>query len=115
MVSNWSTLKEYINSKPINSEIKRKTFKIEVPKGLTKASFDVYCRYLSTLYVLEITKPGTYKILQYIPKKMNTSIVFMMLSMEKSWERWFIPIEERVINITYKLTQKRVSEISDKK
>ena len=113
MISNWSVLKDYINSKPINCEIKRKLFKDEVPKGLTKASFDVYCKYLTTLYVLENTEPGTYKVLQYIPKKMNTSILFMMLSIEKSWERWFIPIEERVSNITYKLIQKRVSEISD--
>ena len=113
MISNWSILKDYINSKQIDDEIKRMTFKNEISKGLTKSSFDVYCKYLTTLYVLEKTEPGTYKVLQHIPKKMNTSLVFMMLSMEKSWERWFIPIEERVANISHKLVQKRVSDISD--
>ena len=111
--SNWSTFKEYINSKSINDEIKRRTYKTEVPKGLTQPSFDLYCRYLTTLYLLEKIKPGTYKILQHIPKLMNSSVLYMLIDSEKDWQRWFIPIEGRVDNILHKIVQKRVSDISD--
>ena len=83
--TNWGIFKSYINSKPLNSKIYRKTFQDDVCKKLTKGSFDMYCKMLTRLFVLEKDGLGCYKILQQIPKQMNTSMIIVLLDREQNY------------------------------
>lgn len=97
--SNWGVFKSYINSKSLNSLIYRSTFHNDISKGLSKSSFDMYSKILTKLFVFEKIELGCYKILQLIPKQMNTSMMFILLNKEQNWERWGSPIEDRVYRI----------------
>lgn len=51
--SNWGIFKSYINSKPLDSNIYRNTFQNDISIGLSKSSFDMYCKMLTNLFVFE--------------------------------------------------------------
>lgn len=97
MESNWSVLKEYINSQPRGAIIQRKNVLEEVnkTKKLTAGSFDKYCKMLNQLAILDKTWRGEYQIIQHIPEAMNTVVLFNLIS-RPSWKDWFIPVEDRV-------------------
>jgi hypothetical protein len=103
MESNWSALKEYINSQPRGALIKRKEVLEEVNKNkyLSAGSFDRYCKMLNQLAILDKTYRGEYQIIQHIPEAMNTVVLLNLVS-RPSWKDWFIPVEERV-NLYYDL------------
>ena len=113
MQNNWATFKRYINSKQIGDKIFRKTFKSEVDGYLTFGSFYKYCKHLHTLHMLEKhDDPGCWVIKQHIPDKMNTVVLFELLSKYQRWQHWFIPIEERVDSICKTICSDRVTEKS---
>jgi hypothetical protein len=97
MDSNWSVLKEYINSQPRGAIIKRKDVLEEInkTKKLTAGSFDRYCKMLNQLAILDKTWRGEYQIIQHIPQAMNTVVLLNLVS-RPSWKDWFISVEDRV-------------------
>lgn len=94
--STWEYVKKKINQRPVGKHVYRK-FLINHIKA-KPATIDSYVYTLILIGFLVKVKPGKYQVIQHIPKKMSLTKA-RELAYDKTWKKWFIPLEERIQNI----------------
>lgn len=93
--SSWDEIVNYINSKDVGYCFARKELHLNL-KDIYKSTIDGYIIRLITVGILEKPERAQYKLIAKIPKKLNTSVLWVMLNGDRGWQKWFIPIEERI-------------------
>ena len=107
--SKWATFKTHINKNyKVGDIILRQT----LIKNLDKRPTYIVDSYriqhlvsqLTIIGIVEIVKPGKYKLICKIPDDMNATNLINLVSdiRQYTWKRWFIPIEERINNGRFK-------------
>lgn len=91
--STWEYIKRKINQRPVGKHVYRQ-FLIKHIKA-KPATIDSYVYTLILIGFLVKVSPGKYQVMQHIPKKMSLTKA-RELAYDKSWKKWFIPLEERL-------------------
>ncbi len=98
----WELMKNYINNIKIGNKFTRKDMLTYIYPSINDDDIrhientpDQYRSLLTNVEILKATdKPGIYIKLQNIPDNLTTSKLKKIVG-DKSWRKWFIPIEER--------------------